>query len=349
MSSCFVQKLTSGHANEDSECEAVGKIFRPRECCSFPVPYMPRQFSNECEGRCQKTSNDTSSEVFTCCIKECVEEKFPFYVNGKIYEMNIVEYFKEDMELRNISSLTWMGTFTDSVTACDKYSQGQSQWDAAHKVLIKSSFAGPLSAEDKCGNKIFKNSSIRLVLTCVINVMFLTCPASSYNATPECDAMKKKSRTIDECVHKHGNINLPKLSLFYPTEDWTQNTNASLIRKRRLGKVQPLHIIELSRGEQRQKSKLLADFFFQVRLCCFFMDFQSFNKKNVSMFTQKWFLVLLCQNLVDECILRQLQAIQTRWWCVFVQSKKIETSDHLTAFKTCHSISVLLTLWSFWF
>lgn len=212
VTSWFVQQITNVYAYEDSGCEAVRKVFRPRECCSFPLPYMPLKAVNECDEKCQKTS---TSEFIACCTHECLEDNFPFYIDGKINSTNILATFDEDMGNRNISLTEWQPTLDQSIAACEKLGQRKPKSNCSK--LTKSSFTGPLINEIKCGNKTIKNS-MGIVAVCMVNMNFFNCPATSYTATEECETMKKTARSIDKCVFKHGDTSFLELLLFYSNE-----------------------------------------------------------------------------------------------------------------------------------
>lgn len=112
-------------ATEELDCDEIAKTFRPWECCTFPLVYLKPGIYDECSENCRKTtSKDPSHEdldkALTCCVDECLETEFPFYIDGKLNAKNILESFSYDMEAKNMPVAEWQTTFDQSIAACEK-------------------------------------------------------------------------------------------------------------------------------------------------------------------------------------------------------------------------------------
>lgn len=87
----------------------------------MPLPNAKAGIIDECNEKCKKAQNPVVfNPVLFCCVDECIEENFPFYIDGKLNVKNILGSFSDDMEVKNMSVAEWQTTFEASIAACDK-------------------------------------------------------------------------------------------------------------------------------------------------------------------------------------------------------------------------------------
>lgn len=113
----FLLKFTTINAFSrlKPECAEIGKAFQPKDCCKYPLSFLPMNVAKECDEKCKLRTADPMN-----CLVACVDEKHPLYANGKIIWNNTFEYFHHDMEYRNISRAVWQPVFDSSIAACEK-------------------------------------------------------------------------------------------------------------------------------------------------------------------------------------------------------------------------------------
>lgn len=158
-------------------------------CCIIPRKPTINSTLKECEKRCG------SDDLRGCCGVDCINEVEKLYVNDSFNDDRFKEMFENSIS-ESSKQEEWKPVIKAAYDSCHELSRTKSFLDV--QIL---NFPFPVPFMKDVPNECKSPAFVHLIERCMLQECFLRCPATLFNPTEHCEAMKKFIASSEDMKH----------------------------------------------------------------------------------------------------------------------------------------------------